>query len=170
MNGHLGGCFEEAIMRPSFTWVFKLLCICLQQERKRRIHSSFWTYFVLINSPLPTLLPGLLHARVPHLCGPTRHRPAPTKFSWWHGLTELPALTSPRHGLPSHPDRERLEGRALSHSPQYPRDLEIAQNQDVSGKRILPYFQVSRSQRLDAEMLGITVYENSSIMCLKREI
>lgn len=52
-----------ALKRPAFTWIFKFLCICLQQKRKEFLPRSGHT-LSRSKSPLPRMLPGLLQTPV----------------------------------------------------------------------------------------------------------
>lgn len=84
-----------------------------EKERERRIHAIFWAYLVLINSPLPTMLPGLLQTPMSLISPPPQARNQP-QLGTPYGLDSQNHLHlhDQDTGLSSHPDREHLEGRS----------------------------------------------------------
>lgn len=84
-----------------------------ERETERRIHATFWAYLVLINSPLPTMLPRLLQTPMSLISAAPHARNQPQ-------LGTPCGLDSQNHlhlhdqdtELSSQPEREHLEGRS----------------------------------------------------------
>lgn len=74
-----------ALKKLKFTWVFKFFCICLQQKKKKRIHTTCCAYLIpsavlFLDScrhPCPSTSPGQDPG-----CLPSRHRAPGGQGQW----------------------------------------------------------------------------------------
>lgn len=80
------------------TWVFKFLCICLQQHREEFMPHS-WHNLSRSNSPPPRMLSGLLQIPMSLPSAPQYPWTTPSRHSSQHGVTEPSSLPDQDTGL-----------------------------------------------------------------------